>query len=108
MAHVPYASAAGFLMYAMVCTQLDISHAVGVLSRYMMTPSKEHWTVIKRVFRYLHGMTYFAIRYHGNYEDVKVHGFVNSDWIGEIDSRRSTSDFVFRLFGVAISRMSRK
>eukprot|EP00253_Pinus_taeda_P023901 PITA_23901 len=28
----------GCLMYAMVCTRLDISHAVGVVSRYMANP----------------------------------------------------------------------
>ena len=36
MAHiskVPYASAIGSLMYAMVCTRPDISHAVGVVSK---------------------------------------------------------------------------
>ena len=42
MAHIPYASAVDSLMYAMVCTQPDISHTMGVLSRYMMTPIKEH------------------------------------------------------------------
>eukprot|EP00253_Pinus_taeda_P024973 PITA_24973 len=34
MSHVPYASAVGSLMYAMVCTRPDIAHAVGVLSRF--------------------------------------------------------------------------
>ena len=42
MALVPYASAAGSLMYAMVCTTPDIAHAVGVVSRYMENPKKEH------------------------------------------------------------------
>ena len=42
MSHVPYASAVGSLMYAMVCTRPDIAHAVGVLSRYMSKPGKEH------------------------------------------------------------------
>jgi hypothetical protein len=42
MAHVPYESVVGILMYAMVYTQPDISHVVGVLSRYMSTPGKEH------------------------------------------------------------------
>src|ERR1700722_3770283 len=55
MSCVPYASAAGSLMYAMVCTRLDISHAVGVLSRFMSKPGKEHWTTVKQVFRYLRG-----------------------------------------------------
>jgi hypothetical protein len=35
MSHVLYASAVCILMYAMVCTRLDITHAVGVLCRYM-------------------------------------------------------------------------
>jgi hypothetical protein len=42
MSHVPYASVVGSLMYAMVCTRLDITHAVGVLSRYMSKPGNEH------------------------------------------------------------------
>jgi hypothetical protein len=42
MSHVPYANAVGNLMYAMVCTRPDIAHAVGVLSRYMSKPGKEH------------------------------------------------------------------
>ena len=40
MYHVPYANVVGMLMYAMVCTRLDISHVVGVLSRYMSTLGK--------------------------------------------------------------------
>ena len=42
MSKVPYASAVGSLMYAMVCTRPDISQAVGVVSRYMHDPGKEH------------------------------------------------------------------
>ena len=42
MSRVPYASAFDSLMYAMVCTRPDIAHAVGVLSRFMSKPGKEH------------------------------------------------------------------
>ncbi|RVW61459.1 Retrovirus-related Pol polyprotein from transposon TNT 1-94 [Vitis vinifera] len=38
MSKVPYASAIGSLMYAMVCTRPDIAHAVGVVSRFMSRP----------------------------------------------------------------------
>ena len=47
MSKVPYASTIGSLMYAMVCTRLDIAHAVGVVSRYMNNPGKEHWMEMK-------------------------------------------------------------
>ena len=48
MSHVPYVSAVGSLIYAMVCTRPDIAYAVGVLSRYMSKPRKENWTEVKR------------------------------------------------------------
>ena len=43
MSRVPYTNAIGSLMYAMACTRPDISHAVGVVSRYMHNPGKDHW-----------------------------------------------------------------
>ena len=42
MSRVPYASAVSSLMSTMVCTRLDISHAVGVLRRFMSKVRKEH------------------------------------------------------------------
>ncbi|WP_337136303.1 hypothetical protein, partial [Staphylococcus aureus] len=57
MSKVPYSSAVGSLMYAMVCTRLDIAHIVGVVSRYMNNPSKELWMAVKWILRYLRGTT---------------------------------------------------
>jgi hypothetical protein len=42
ISHVPYASAIGIFMYAMVCTRLYIVHVIGFLSRYMSQLGKEH------------------------------------------------------------------
>jgi hypothetical protein len=72
MSHVPYASVVGSLMYAMVCTRPDIAHSIGFLSRYMSKPGKEHWTTIKRVFRYLCGTTDYGIFYQGRPSVDKV------------------------------------
>ncbi|RVW23003.1 Retrovirus-related Pol polyprotein from transposon TNT 1-94 [Vitis vinifera] len=55
MSKVPYASAIGSLMYAMVCTRPDIAHAVGVVSRFMSKPGKQHWESVKWILRYLKG-----------------------------------------------------
>ena len=98
-------------MYAMVCTRPDIFHAVGVLRRYMSKPGKEHWTAVKRVFIYLHGTIDYAICYQGipgPDRVINVHGFVDIDWDGDIDCIRSTSGYVFNLFGGAISWMSKR
>ena len=55
MSHVPYSSAVGSLMYAMVYTRPDIAHVVGVLSRFMSKSGKEHWTTVMRILIYLRG-----------------------------------------------------
>ena len=47
MAKVPYSSVVGSLIYAMVCTRPDIAHAVGVVSRFLENPGKEHWEAVK-------------------------------------------------------------
>ena len=55
MTRVPYASAIGSLMYAMVCTKSDLSQAVSMISRYMHDPGKGHWEAVKWVLRYIKG-----------------------------------------------------
>eukprot|EP00253_Pinus_taeda_P032794 PITA_32794 len=111
MSRVPYASAVGSLMYAMVCTRPDIAHAVGVLSRFMSKPGKEHWTAVKRVFRYLRGTSDYGLCYQGRPgldRVLHIRSFVDADWAGDLDQRRSTSGYVFNLFGGAVSWMSKK
>ena len=47
MSCVPYANVVGKLMYAMVSTRPDISHAIRVVSRFMENPGEEHWQELK-------------------------------------------------------------
>ena len=111
MSCVPYESAVGSLMYAMVCTRADIAHAVGVLSRFMSKPGKEHWTTVKRVFRYLRGTSDYGLCYQGRPRldrVLDIHGFVDTDWARDLDQRRSTNVYVFNLFGGVVSSMSKK
>ena len=55
MRNVPYASAVGSLMYAMVCTRPDIVHTVRVVNRFLSNPGKEHWIAVKWIIRYMRG-----------------------------------------------------
>ena len=50
---IPYSSAVGSLVYAMVCTRPNIAHEIGVVSRFMENPSKGHWEAVKWIFKYL-------------------------------------------------------
>ena len=54
MARVPYASAVGSLMYAMVCMRPNISQTVSMVSRYMHNSGKNHWLAVKWILRYLY------------------------------------------------------
>jgi hypothetical protein len=85
MSHVPYASAVGSFFYVMVHTRPDIAHAMGVLRRYMSKPGKEHWTTVKRVFRYFCGTTSYGFLYQGIPQLDKVldiHGFFYANkWV---------------------------
>ena len=92
-------------MYAMVTTRPDISHAVGVVSRYMANPGKEHWAAVKWVLRYLRGTSSYCITFDGCSD--KVCGYVDSDFAGDLDKRRSTSGYVFTFAGGPISWMSK-
>jgi len=42
MSRIPYASAIGSLMYAMMCTRPDICYAVGLVNRYQSNPGQKH------------------------------------------------------------------
>ena len=111
MPRVPYESEISTLMYAMVCTRPDIAHTVGVLSRFMSKLGKEHWTTTKRVFRYLRGTSDYGLCYQGRPgldRVLDISGFVDVDWAGDLDQRRSTSGYVFNLFGCAVNWMSMK
>ncbi|KAG8481529.1 hypothetical protein CXB51_026324 [Gossypium anomalum] len=77
MSHVPYSSAVGSLMYAMVCSRPDLSYAVSAVSRYMAIP-------------------------FGRTEDGVI-GYVDADFAGDLDRRRSLTGYVFTIGGCAIS-----
>ena len=43
MKKVPYSNVVGSLIYVMIASRLDIAYGVGLVSRFMSCPSKEHW-----------------------------------------------------------------
>ncbi|XP_047978661.1 1,8-cineole synthase, chloroplastic-like [Salvia hispanica] len=106
MKKVPYASAIGSIMYAMVCTRPDIAQAVGVVSRFMGDPGKQHWEAVKWILRYLRGTTERVLCFNG--KNVELAGYVDADLASnDLDGRRSTTGYVFTYGGTAISWTSK-
>ena len=101
----PYNELVGSLLYLSVCTRPDISQAVGVLARYMAKPSTEHWTAAKGVLRYIAGTLKHGICFGGS--STSVEGYCDADYASDLQTRRSTTGFVFILGGGAISWGSR-
>ena len=107
MKNIPYASAVGSLMYAQVCTRPDIAFAVGMLGRYQSNPGIDHWRAAKKVMRYLQGTKDYKLMYRRT-SNLEVVGYSDSDFAGCVDSRKSTSGYIFILAGGAVSWRSVK
>ncbi|KAE8658140.1 Retrovirus-related Pol polyprotein from transposon TNT 1-94 [Hibiscus syriacus] len=99
MAKVPYSNAVGCLMYAMVCTRPDLAHVVSQVCKYMSKPGKQHWEAAKWIFRYLKGTVGHGIVFGSQRDNPLVVGYVDSDYAGDLDNRRSTTGYVFTLGG---------
>ncbi|GJX06449.1 retrovirus-related pol polyprotein from transposon TNT 1-94 [Tanacetum coccineum] len=102
MKKVPYANAVGSLMYAMICTRPDISHAVGMVSRYKHNPGKGHWQAVKWILRYIHNTVDVGLVFkHGSSQWVE--GYCDSDYARDLDKRRSTTGYVFTMAKAPVS-----
>ena len=102
---IPYASAIGNLMYAIVCTRPDIGYAIGFVTQFMSNPGREHRATIKWILWYLKGTSSVCLRF-GSGKPL-FEGFTNSDMSADIDISWSTSRYVMTYAGGAISWQSR-
>jgi hypothetical protein len=66
---------------------------------------KEHWEAVKWILRYLRGTSTHALCFGGS--DTFLHGYVDSDMVGDKDSRRRTTWYVFTIGGTTISWISK-
>ncbi|GKG15781.1 uncharacterized mitochondrial protein-like protein, partial [Tanacetum coccineum] len=69
----------------------DTVFAVNKVCQYMHAPTENHWSAVKWILRYLHGMVEH-----------------DADWVGDSDDRRSTGGFAIYLGSNLISWTARK
>ena len=106
MESIPYAQAVSSFMYAMISTRSDICHVVGLVSRYQSNPCKTHWKAVQRIFIYVQGTKNMGLCF--GISDLEIVRFINADFAGDIDDRKSTNGSVFLFGGTAISWLSKK
>ena len=93
-------------MYAILGTCPDIAFAVLVVSRYALNPTEAHLKAVKRIFSYLAGTIDLGLEFSGSISPLQ--GYTDSDWAGDIDTRRSTAGYVFNIGSAAISWSSKR
>ncbi|WVZ02051.1 hypothetical protein V8G54_022857 [Vigna mungo] len=104
MESVPFSNGIGSIMYGMVCTRPDVAHGVSVLSQFMVNPGPTHWEALKWMLRYIRGSLGTGLLFQNNFQGGGyIEGFVDSDFAGCLDTRKSRSGYVFTLFGTAVS-----
>ncbi|KAF2321259.1 hypothetical protein GH714_037815 [Hevea brasiliensis] len=79
MSHIPYSSVVGSILYAIVCTRPNISHAVSI------------------------GTTDVSLTFNRTKVSDSVIGYIDSDFVRDLDKRRFLTSYLFTLSGSVIS-----
>ena len=77
-------------MYAMLCTRVDVAHALSVTSRFQQDPGESHLRRTKG---------YFLV--YGGQEQLIVNGYTDAAFQTDAEDSRSQSRFLFCLNGGA-------
>jgi hypothetical protein len=107
MSNVPYGSAIGAIMYAMLCTRPDVSNALSLTSRYQSDPGVGHWTAVKNILKYLN-MTKEMFLVYGGDEQLIIKGYADASFDTDPDDSKSQTGYVYILNGGVVSWRSCK
>ena len=70
---------------------------VGVVSRFLSNPGKEHWNAVKWILRYLRGTSKLSLCYGAG--KLNLVGYTDSDMVRDIDSRKRTCGYLITFAG---------
>jgi hypothetical protein len=74
---------------------------MNLVIQYMANPSKEHWKVVQWIFRYLRGTSKACLKFGRTGKGLL--GYVDSDYVADLDKRRSLTGYVFTAGDCAVS-----
>ena len=103
MDKIPYASAIGSIMYAMLCTRPDVSYALIMTSRFQPNPGECHWIAVKNILKYLRRTKDIFFIYGGQEGELVISGYTDAGFQYDKDDFRLQSSFVFCLNGGFVS-----
>ena len=107
--HRKFRGIVGSLGYLVNMTRPDLAWAYSELSKFVQYPGAPHMEAALHVLRYLRGTYDKSIVYTRSNSDANVlWGWVDADWAGDTETRRSHTGYVLMLNGGAISWKSRR
>lgn len=115
MSDKPYRQVVGSVLWGSACTRPDIAYASNLLARYQLNPGRYHWSLIEWLVGYIKWSIHYAITYvrpsktnPKSGSGLKPVGHVDADYAGCLDTRRSTSGYVFLMAGAPVSWSSKR
>ena len=108
--HRRYRGIVGSLEYLVTMTRPDLAWAYSESSKYVQFPGKNHMLAAEHVLSYLRGTWNQTIRYSrdSNENHHILWGWVDADWAGDTDTRRSHTGYILMMNGGPISWKSRR
>jgi hypothetical protein len=102
MKSISYASVVGSIMYLQLCTRPDLAFVIELLVIFQSNPGMKHWKTTKKVLRYLQGTKHYMLTYNKT-DNLEVIGYSDADFVGYMDSQKSTLGYAFTLVNGVIS-----
>ena len=99
---IPYASAIGSIMYAMLCTRPDVCLAISLAGRYQSNLGVDHWTAVKIILKYLKRTKDMFLVYGGDTKIV-LNDYIDASFDIDPNDSKSQTGYVFILNGGAVS-----
>lgn len=105
---VPYREAVGSLMFVAIVSRPDIAFAVNTASKFLNKHNLSHWQAVKRILAYLVGTVNMGIEYRSGGSEPELMGFSNADYASDLETRRSTTGYVFSFANGAVTWSSQR
>jgi Reverse transcriptase (RNA-dependent DNA polymerase)/Retrotransposon gag protein/Integrase core domain/Chromo (CHRromatin Organisation MOdifier) domain/GAG-pre-integrase domain len=102
-----YRQIIGSLMFLMTTTRPDIAIAISILSKFSEDPNDSHLQAAKRILRYLKGTRNYKL-YLGKNTEITLKGYSDANYANDIDTRKSTTGYLFYFCGGVISWSSKR
>src|SRR6266851_10157548 len=104
-----YQRALSTLMYPMLGTHPDLGYAIAALGCHTANPGPDHQHTLEWVFRYLRATSNQQLIFkQGTLSGSTLFGYTDVDWASDVNDRKSTSSYTFKLAGAAVSWSSKK